>query len=84
MIRSQYGFYHGERYAVFLSLISIAATREENCSLKMQSLSRSRYLGAVSHGKASTICWAVQLAVGCSVTLKCTICRLSCIRTIKT
>jgi len=26
--------------------------------------------GAESSGKASTICWAVQAAVGCSVTLK--------------
>ena len=26
--------------------------------------------GAESSGKASTICWAVQWAVGCSVTLK--------------
>src|SRR6266704_5071306 len=29
-----------------------------------------RYGGAQSSGKASTICWAVQWAVGCSVTLK--------------
>ena len=27
-------------------------------------------LGAVSSGKASTICWAVQAALGCSVMLK--------------
>jgi hypothetical protein len=28
------------------------------------------HLGAVSSGKASMICWAVQAALGCSVTLK--------------
>jgi len=33
--------------------------------------------GALSHGKASTICWAVHWAVGCSVMLKCTIQRRS-------
>ena len=29
------------------------------------------YLGASRSTKASTICWDVQAAVGCSVTLKC-------------
>jgi hypothetical protein len=34
------------------------------------SRSRILYSGAVSSGKASTICWAVQRALGCSVTLQ--------------
>ena len=33
----------------------------------MRSRSRSRYRGASSHGNASTTCWAVHWAVGCSV-----------------
>jgi hypothetical protein len=37
---------------------------------EMQSRSRIMNLGAVSSGKASTICWAVQAAGGESVTLK--------------
>jgi hypothetical protein len=40
--------------------------------------------GAVSFGKASTICWAVQWAVGCSVTLKWTTRRRSCASTTRT
>src|SRR6266567_4915831 len=43
----------------------------------MLSRSRSRYRGISSHGKASTICFAVHCAVGCSVTLKCTMRRRS-------
>src|SRR5215831_8576894 len=38
----------------------------------MRSRSRSRYRGAASQGYASTICWAVHTAVGCSMMLKCT------------
>src|SRR5215831_5193199 len=35
----------------------------------MRSRSRMRYLGASRSAKVSTICWEVQSAVGCSVTL---------------
>ena len=38
-------------------------------------------VSAVSHGKASRICWAVHSAVGCAVTAKCTIRRRSCAST---
>ena len=41
-------------------------------------------LGAVSRGKASTSCWAVHWAVGCSVTLKWATVRRSWARTIRT
>src|SRR5262249_25619616 len=44
----------------------------------MRSRSRMRYLGASRSAKASTICWEVQSAVGCSVTLKCSTCRRRC------
>jgi hypothetical protein len=47
-------------------------TRRRQGSPKIRLRSRSRYAGAVSSGKASTICCAVQAAVGCSVMLKCT------------
>src|SRR5262249_57615699 len=40
--------------------------------------SRMRYLGASRSAKVSTICWEVQSAVGCSVTLKCSTCRRRC------
>src|SRR5215813_8380007 len=44
----------------------------------MRSRSRMRYLGASRSAKVSTICWEVQSAVGCSVTLKCSTCRRRC------
>src|SRR5215472_11471106 len=50
----------------------IALTWSTKSWPKMRSRSRSRYLGAVSHGKASRICCAVHSAVGCAVTAKCT------------
>jgi len=43
-----------------------------------------RYLGTVSHGKASAICWPVHVAVGFVVTLKWMIFRLALSRTRKT
>src|SRR5437867_9517211 len=46
----------------------------------MASRSRSRYLGAVSSGKLSTSWWAVQTAVGWSVTLTWTSSRRLCRR----
>ena len=61
-------------------LVTLCRTR----SPTMPSPSRSRYCGIVSKGNASTICWAVHSAVGCSVTLKWTILRRSCARTTKT
>lgn len=45
---------------------------------------RIRYFGALPSGNASTICWAVQTDVGCSVTLKCRTRRRSWARTTKT
>src|SRR5436309_111120 len=48
------------------------------------SRSRSKYFGAVSNGKASSSCCAVHWAVGWAVTLKWTIRRRSCVRTMKT
>jgi hypothetical protein len=44
----------------------------------MPSRSRIMKRGASSNGNASTICWPVQRAVGCRVTLKCTTRRRSC------
>ena len=50
----------------------------------MPSRSRMRNRGAASHGHASRSCWAVQPAVGCAVTLTCTIRRRSWARTTNT
>src|SRR5215471_6764986 len=47
----------------------------------MQSRSRSRYWGASWLAKASTICWDVQAAEGCSVTWKCSTSRRRCSNT---
>src|SRR5205809_785256 len=44
----------------------------------MRSRSRSKYRGALSHGKASRICCTVHSVVGCAVTAKWTIRRRSC------
>src|SRR5215475_10618596 len=49
----------------------------------MRARSRNRYLGAVSKGKASSICRAVHSALGWAVTLKCTNRRRSCWITMK-
>src|SRR5882724_2189991 len=46
----------------------------------MPSRSRRRYCGASSQGNVSTTCCAVHCAVGCCVTLKCTMRRRSCTR----
>src|SRR5438034_641459 len=43
-----------------------------------------RYCGASRSAKASMICWDVQAAVGCSVTLKCSTSRRRCSSTMNT
>src|ERR1700693_4660834 len=53
--RSTYAFCHGERGAVTTSVIPLAATRLLKTEPYAVSRSRSRKLGAVSQGKASTI-----------------------------
>ena len=49
---------------------TVDATIEVRSVGLVWSRSRTRYRGAVSHGKALTICCAVHSAEGCSVTLK--------------
>src|SRR5262245_4953704 len=49
----------------------------------MLSLSRCRYRGAVSHGKASRNCCCVQAAVGCDVTFRWTMRLLRWLKTTK-
>src|SRR4029453_9757862 len=81
---STYGFCHGDRGAILTSWIPKDRTRLENTAPYTASRSRSRYRGAVSHGNASTSCWAVHSAVGVAVTLTWTTRRRSCARTTKT
>ena len=47
-----------------------SSTCFRNSSPYIRSRSRSRYFGALSNGKASTICWAVHSAVGWAVTFE--------------
>ena len=81
--RSANGFCQGERGAVTTSSIPKCLSREQKWLPYMQSRSRIKYFGASSKGNASTICCAVHGAVGCVVTLKCTILRRSCRSTMK-
>src|SRR4029453_1453971 len=81
---STYGFCHGDRGAVLTSRIPRDWTRLENTAPYTASRSRRRSRGAVSHGNASTSCWAVHRAVGASVTLTWTTRRRLCARTTKT
>jgi len=66
MSRSAKGFCHGLCGAVRTALHSVAKL------LAVDLVTVAQEIGgrAESSGKASTICWAVQWAVGCSVTLK--------------
>src|SRR5215471_7071562 len=70
MSRSAYGFCQGLRGAVSTSSIPSQAILWRTVSPYTPSRSRMRYRGASRSANASTICWAVQNAVGCSVTPK--------------
>src|SRR5215471_1384929 len=50
----------------------------------MLSRSRRRYRGIFRSAKASTICWDVKAAEGCSVTPKCSTSRRRCSNTMNT
>src|SRR3954453_14090810 len=64
MTRSTYARCHAERGADSTCLIPIAFTCSTKSCPKMRSRSRSRYRGALSHGKASRSCCAVHSSVG--------------------
>lgn len=55
-----------------------------SCQHPDESRSRIKYFGAVSQGKASTICWVVHSAVGFEVILKCTTLRRLWLRITRT
>ena len=62
-------FCHGDRGAVGRSRMPMAARRRVTAWPYEASLSRMKYLGACSHGKASVIWRATHSAVGLAVTL---------------
>ena len=70
------------------AIADLADIPSEPCGLsgvnRYPSRSRIRYLGAVSHGKASRICCETHCDVGCAVTPKCTMRRRSWCRTMNT
>src|SRR5467141_1167766 len=73
--RSTRPFCQGERKDVGRSRIPMARTRALNAAPNARSLSRMRYFGAVSHGKASVIWRANHSAVGLRVTANHNNCR---------
>jgi len=73
--RSAYPFCQSERNEVGRSRMPIARTRALNVPPNALSLSRMRYLGAVSQGKASVIWRASHSAVGFWVTANHNSCR---------
>ena len=73
--RSTYPFCQGERNEVGLSRMPMAGTRTLNALPNARSLSRMRYVGAVSRGNTSVIWRANHSAVGFSVTANHNSCR---------
>ena len=63
---------------------ALDAAAENACAVDRVAIAQEVARGGVVQGKASTSCWAVHAAVGCSVTLKWTTRRRSCARTTKT